>query len=193
MTRPTIHVFAGPNGSGKSTITVPPYIVPPYINADKIKIQRDCSDLEAAKIATEMREKMVRQRRSFTFETVLSTPRNLDLLRQAELRGYFIRGFFVLTVDPQINVYRVKFRVQAGGHDVPARKIIDRYYRSLAHLPELYEICDELKVYDNSLQRPECIFAKETTGDTIQATELWSAKEISRLVFEGLPPKPGVG
>lgn len=55
--RPEITFFAGPNGSGKSTITE--FIKPPYryINADDIKRTMDCTDIEAANIAEEQRER----------------------------------------------------------------------------------------------------------------------------------------
>lgn len=46
--KPEVIVFAGPNGSGKSTFTE--LLKPPvdYINADEIKKNLKCSDLEAA-------------------------------------------------------------------------------------------------------------------------------------------------
>lgn len=46
--KPEIVVFAGPNGSGKSTFTE--LLKPPvdYINADEIKKNLRCTDLEAA-------------------------------------------------------------------------------------------------------------------------------------------------
>lgn len=88
---PEIIVFAGPNGSGKSTITKMAKIIEPYINTDDIKKAKYCSDLEAAQIAEKMREKAIADKRSFTFETVLSTDRNLNLLKRAKEQGYFIR------------------------------------------------------------------------------------------------------
>ena len=72
---PEIIVFAGPNGSGKSTITKMTNIIEPYINADDIKRSNHCSDLEAAQMAEIMRNKLIQEHRSFTFETVLSTER----------------------------------------------------------------------------------------------------------------------
>ena len=49
--KPEVVVFAGPNGSGKSTFTE--LLKPPidYINADEIKKNLKCSDLEAAQLA----------------------------------------------------------------------------------------------------------------------------------------------
>ena len=54
--RPEIVVFAGPNGSGKSTFTE--LLKPPidYINADEIKKNLKCTDLEAAQLAEKQRK-----------------------------------------------------------------------------------------------------------------------------------------
>ena len=101
---PEVMVFAGPNGSGKSTITRMATIVGEYINADDIKKTILCSDLEAAVKAEELREKMIKEKMDFTFETVLSTDRNLNLLRKARENGYFVRGIYVLTNNPGVNV-----------------------------------------------------------------------------------------
>ena len=75
---PQILVFAGPNGSGKTSVTSAWDKIGLYINADDIKVKRGCSDLEAAQEAERLRELCVSERRSFTFETVLSTDRNLS-------------------------------------------------------------------------------------------------------------------
>ena len=53
--KPTILVFAGPNGSGKSTITKYVEVISPYINADDVKKSNQCSDLDAAIKAEELR------------------------------------------------------------------------------------------------------------------------------------------
>ena len=78
--KPEVVVFAGPNGSGKSTFTE--LLKPPmdYINADEIKKNLKCSDLEAAQLAEKQREEHIEQMNEFCFETVLSTERNLRLL-----------------------------------------------------------------------------------------------------------------
>lgn len=51
--RPEIVVFAGPNGSGKSTFTE--LLKPPmdYINADELKKNLKCSDLEDVEALTD--------------------------------------------------------------------------------------------------------------------------------------------
>lgn len=140
--KPTILVFAGPNGSGKSTITKYVEVIPPYINADDVKKSNQCSDLDAAIKAEELREKALSAKANFTFETVLSTDRNLLLLKRAKEQGYFIKCIYVLTADPMINVMRVKSRFAAGGHDVPKDKVISRYSKALNLIPELIQVCD---------------------------------------------------
>lgn len=155
---PEIVVFAGPNGSGKSTITE--LLKPPmdYINADEIKKIMKCSDLEAAQLAERQREEHIIQMNEFCFETVLSTGRNLELLGKAKNKGYFIRCYYILTADPMINIWRVKSRVESGGHDVPEDKIIKRYDRALELVKDLVKICDICHIYDNSGSRPFRIF-----------------------------------
>ena len=78
--------------SGKTTVTMLAKIIQPYINADEIKKNLLCEDLEAAKIAEGLREKALAQKQSFTFETVLSTRRNLDLFAAPRQRtGLFYK------------------------------------------------------------------------------------------------------
>lgn len=131
-----------------------------YINADEIQQVLGCENIEAARIAEGRREKCVKARQSFSFETVLSTDRNLNLLKRAKEDDFFIRCYYVLTADPQINVARVASRVFAGGHDVPADKIVSRYDRALALVKELIPVCDVCHIYDNSLESPYRIFKK---------------------------------
>ena len=116
--------------------------------------------MEAAKLAEDRRESCLRSHTGFCFETVLSTTRNLDLLQRAQQSGFFIRCYYVLTADPQINVARVASRVAAGGHDVPVEKIISRYDKALDLVKKLVPICDVCHIYDNSLNGPYRIFKK---------------------------------
>ena len=178
---PEIIVFAGPNGSGKSTITRLAKIIEPYINADDIKRTNHCTDLEAAQMAEAMRERCINEHKSFTFETVLSTDRNLKLLKKAKTEGYFIRCIYVLTCDPNINVARVKSRESQGGHGVPEDKIISRYKKALDLIPELINVCDVMHIYDNS-DVPFRIFKKRKTELFFWENEYWNEKNIHDLV-----------
>ena len=68
--------------------------------------------MTAAQIAEKQREDHLKNREDFCFETVMSTPRNLNLLQRAKEAGYFIRCYYILTVDPFINVLRHNLRLQ---------------------------------------------------------------------------------
>ena len=180
--KPEIIVFAGPNGSGKSTFTE--ILRPPqmdYINADEIKKNLKCDDLEAAQIAERQREAYLSDKRAFCFETVLSTPRNLELLKRAREKGYFIRCYYVLTVDPLINVYRVKARVASGGHDVPVEKIYVRYDRAMALVPEVISVSDICHIYDNSEEEPFRIFKKRKDECFYDECDDWQREKIETL------------
>jgi predicted ABC-type ATPase len=180
--RPRILVYAGPNGSGKSTITKKIPICGIYVNADDIKRISQCTDLEAAQEAEQIRQMLLKSHKDFTFETVLSTDRNLNLLQKAKEQGYEIQAVFVLTNDPCINVERVKSRAKAGGHNVPEEKIISRYEGSLRNISKLVRIADHTRIIDNSGDEPHLICEVLNQQITIWETPLWSKKAILRLL-----------
>lgn len=182
-TSPRILVFAGPNGSGKSTVTkgIPP--VGLYVNADQIQRNKGCSSLEAAQEAEQVRNALLSARADFTFETVLSTDRNLELLRKAKKAGYQIFAVFVLTKDPKINVERVKARVQGGGHDVPVEKIVSRHEKSLQNLKHLIRIADFTKILDNSGEKPSLICEIAGTSAAVSPSHYWTKSEILHLIY----------
>ena len=176
-----IIVFAGPNGSGKSTITNFLQVKYEYINADAIKRATNCTDLEAAIKATEMREDLLNRNKDFAFETVLSTERNLDLLKRAKAKDYFIRSYFILTKDVNININRIEQRVLKGGHGVPVDKIRSRYLKSIDNLKELIRISDICNVYDNSNAKIRRIFKKRKEEYYFNESKHWNKNEIIGL------------
>lgn len=97
-----------------------------------------------------LRRKLLAAKLSFSFETVMSAPDKVELLRVAQQAGYRTYLYFVATDDPAINVARVRGRVQAGGHDVPADKIIARYHRSLGLASEAVLWSNRAYFFDNS-------------------------------------------
>ena len=117
----------------------------------------------------------------FCFETVLSTERNIKLLEKAKQKGYFIRCYYILTADPMINVLRVKSRVEAGGHDVPEKKIITRYDRALRLVKDLVQICDVCHIYDNSGNKPFRILKKRKEQIYFDECADWYLEDIQAL------------
>jgi predicted ABC-type ATPase len=104
----------------------------------------------ASVLADFLRRKALEQGRSFSFETVMSSPDKVELLREARLRGFRTYLYFVATEDPAINVHRVRNRVAEGGHDVPEDKIVGRYHRSLALLPDAIPHMSRACFFDSS-------------------------------------------
>ena len=191
MAKPRLYVFAGPNGSGKSTVTTAVYkalqsLPALYINADEIAVQHNTSAYDAAVEAERRRREALLKGLSFVMETVMSTRDKIDFLREAKSMGYHVHLEYLTTQDPDINVARVRNRVLAGGHDVPAEKVVTRYHRSLSLLKEAVEIVDTARIYNNSLERPVLI-AEKTKDQRIIAypqppPSTWSEERILKLV-----------
>ena len=180
--KPMILFFAGPNGSGKSTITDYFEIIGEYTNADEVVKATGTSNIDAARIVDERRYAAIAEKRDFTFETVLSSKYKLDIIQKAKEEGYFIKGVFVLTANPEINVKRVCARVANGGHDLDEKKIVSRYWKSLRNINRLLELCDILHVYDNSGDKPVRIIRKHKEQLSIFPNSLWSADSILDLM-----------
>ncbi|WP_295095246.1 zeta toxin family protein [Ruminococcus sp.] len=178
---PMVLIFAGPNGSGKSTITKYFDTVGTYTNADDIVAATGMSNEEAAVFADKKRYEAIEAKEDFTFETVLSSHYKLDILRKAKENGYFIKCIFVLTNDPIVNVSRVETRVASGGHNVDKDKIISRYYKSLANIKQLIEICDILHVFDNTYE-PMRIIRKHKDDFSIFPNDQWTVERIIELI-----------
>jgi predicted ABC-type ATPase len=159
--KPTLIVIAGPNGSGKTSVTgqilnhrwVEECV---YINPDNIAQEmfggwnNHEGILKAAQYAQEQRIQLLKENKSFIFETVFSAIDKVLFLKQAKEQGYFIRFFFVGTNHPSINASRIANRVLKGGHDVPITKIINRYFKSIQNCCNIAKLIDRLYVYDNS-------------------------------------------
>lgn len=104
---------------------------------------------------------------SFTFETVMSSADKVAFLEKAQTAGFRTYLYYVATEDPLINVGRVRNRVAKGGHPVPAEKIISRYHRSLALLPNAIKYTNRAYLFDNS-RRTTLWIAEITNGEDVE-------------------------
>ena len=93
-----------------------------------------------------------------------------------------MRGYFVFTRHPNVNVMRVHSRAEEGGHDVPVDKILKRYKLTMSQLPALIEICDICHVYDNT-QSPYRIFKKRKDEIFLFPSTIWPEENIKALVY----------
>lgn len=122
----------------------------------------------ASVLADFIRHKLLDARISFTFETVMSSPDKVAFLQKAQALGYRTYLYFVATEDPDINVARVHYRVQTGGHPVAEDKIRSRYARSLALLSDAVAYTDRAYIFDNSGHSRVWI-AEATSGVELEA------------------------
>ena len=136
-----------------------------------------------------IRQKLLEQRVSFSFETVMSSPDKVALLEKARSYGYRTYLYFIATEDPQINIARVKSRVHLGGHDVPADKIVSRYSRSLNLLLAAIRQSNRAYLFDNSRHGGEHLWVAEITDGCDLETKcsplpLW----FQRAVWDKITP-----
>ena len=166
MPQPRIRMFAGPNGSGKSTVKdyLLPHHIGAYLNAD---------DLESHLRADQQLDLS-------SYHSAL-----VEFLQQAQQQGFKTYLYYVSTVDPMINIARVKYRVSMGGHTVPEQKIIERYYRSMDLLMQAVDASDRSYLFDNSSNGEKAAFIAEIqSAETlkmnpeIQQLPWWFAEKV---------------
>jgi predicted ABC-type ATPase len=97
----------------------------------------------------------------------MSSRDKVDLLQEAQARGFRTYRYYIATEDPAINIQRVKNRVAEGGHDVPEDKIVARYHRSLGLLLEAIRHTNRAFFFDTS-EAQAWYFAEATDGTTIE-------------------------
>ncbi len=96
---PTIYIIAGPNGAGKTTAayTLLPDVFNTYefVNADEIArglspFNFEGVTFQAARIMIERLYQLVKENKSFAFETTLSGLTYLPFIKDAKTKGYDI-------------------------------------------------------------------------------------------------------
>ena len=130
-----------------------------------------------------VRRKLLLSQQTFTFETVMSSPDKVEFLAEARLGGYRTYLYYVATEDPAINIPRVENRVRAGGHNVPADKILARYHRSLGLLWEAIQHANRAYIFDNSSTEAEWI-AEITEAERLELKTDNVPAWFSRLITD---------
>jgi len=91
------------------------------------------------------------------------------------------------TARPEINAARVARRVLQGGHEVPIRKIVDRWARSIANAASVAAEVDRFYVYDNSVDdRDAQLVLRAAEGHVVRAyadAPIWAGPILERLVL----------
>lgn len=104
-----------------------------------------------------VRHELLKQKKDFTFETVMSSKDKVEFLNKAQMCGFKTYLYYIATDDPIININRVKNRHALGGHFVSSEKIESRYVRSLAFLKSAIKLSNRAYIFDNSSEKAELI------------------------------------
>lgn len=152
--RPVIVAIAGPNGAGKTTF-FHAHLQPAglrFVNADVLAQQLQLEAYAAARLADAVRQELVKQRESFVFETVFSDPagEKLAFLKSSVEAGYNTILCFIGAAGPEVCEQRVAMRVSQGGHDVPTKKLVERFPRILANLKAAVRELQHVWIFDNN-------------------------------------------
>lgn len=181
--RPTLHVLAGPNGAGKSTLyeTVLKDRLPgvEFVNADLLawaEFGHPAATLAESQrgqqLADDRRKALMSEGKSLVTESTFSHPSKLQLLQEAREKGYELRVYHVNVRSPEISVFRVQSRVEAGGHPVPEDKIRERYVRNQALIREAVRTADRGFVFDNSrLGEPARLAVGFRSGEVVRLND----------------------
>jgi predicted ABC-type ATPase len=199
--RPILVMLAGSNGAGKSTFYAA-YLAGlglPFVNADMIAAELRAGsraapaqlaslpvDQAAQRLADEERQASIVLGRSFVTETVLSDPvgAKVAMLRDARARGFEVWLFFIGIGSAAVSRARVRERVASrAGHDVPDRRIEERYPRTLANLPGAVAAASAAVLLDNdSVEAPYRFVAFFQDGTLARRSRLspkWAARVLA--------------
>jgi predicted ABC-type ATPase len=169
-------ILGGPNGAGKTTaaqVLLPQELdIREFVNADEIArglspFNAAGAALAAGRLMLERMRILVRDSRSFAFETTCSGRTYVRLVRRCRTEGWRVTLLYLWLPSPQTALDRVARRVREGGHDIPADVVVRRYWAGLANMRHLYlqylPLADVAAIYDNS-DEGRALIAERTPG-----------------------------
>jgi predicted ABC-type ATPase len=187
MKEKNLYIIAGCNGAGKTTasFTILPEIIncKEFVNADEIAkglspFQPEKVAFESGRIMLARIDELLRENKSFAFETTLSTKSYKNKIRMAREKGYTITLLFFWLQNVELAKERVKIRVAEGGHNIEPEIIERRYLNGIKNLFNIYlSIIDGLLIFDNSHGKHELLAYKTIDGQL---------NVINKLKFEQL-------
>lgn len=163
MGEPTLYVLAGVNGSGKSSIGgaairqrgldyYNPDTAARTLREQHPNLTQAMANGHAWSLGKEMLEKAIAKRQTFAFETTLGGNTITQLLIEGTLAGMKVKIWYVGLKSVELNLVRVRARVEQGGHDIPEADIRKRWDSSRRNLIKLLPHLDSLRLYDNSVE-----------------------------------------
>jgi len=184
MKEKNLYIIAGCNGAGKTTAsyTILPEIIEckEFVNADEIAkglspFQPEKVAFESGRIMINRINELLKENKSFAFETTLATRSYKTKILNAKKQGYTTSLLFFWLDNIELAKERVRTRVLEGGHDIPENVIERRYIRGIKNLFEIYlPIVDRTLIFDNSYGKHELI-AKINAETTIYDKQKFNA------------------
>ena len=169
-----LYIIAGCNGAGKTTasFTILPEIIncKEFVNADEIArglspFQPEKVSFEAGRIMLNRINELLKENKSFAFETTLSTRSYKNKINEAKENGYTITLLFFWLQNIELAKERVRVRVSEGGHNIEPEIIQRRYFNGIKNLFEIYlPIVDGALIFDNSNGKHELLAQKTVDG-----------------------------
>ena len=156
---PEIFIIAGCIGAGKTTaaynLLPSVFETSEFINADEIARGNNPGNVEAAafsagKIMLQRINELIKNKKSFAFETTLSGNNYFEIIKNAKANGFTVTLFYVYLEKFELAIERVALRVLKGGHHIPVNIIECRYFKGLMNLKKYILAVDEWYILDNS-------------------------------------------
>jgi predicted ABC-type ATPase len=158
-----LYVLAGVNGAGKSSLggaaihASGAEFFNPDVAAARLREQQPGLSAEQANglawtLGRRGLEKALAEGLTYAFETTLGGKSITRLLLDGARAGAEVHVWYAGLATPELHLKRIAARVAAGGHDIPATKVRERFDASRANLVKLMPHLASLRVYDNSIE-----------------------------------------
>ncbi len=174
FSKPALTLLMGADGAGKTSWRrrrreqLPDWFLDPEWVADGVgDWNTDDARRRADELIADQIDKAIARRDDFGIETTYTDEPSRALVERAKTAGYRIRGYFIGTETPAINIERIHGRTEAdkealrrhrlGPRDGPwvdPQRVRERHRQALAALTETAASFDELVVFDNSARQP---------------------------------------
>ncbi|WP_339785790.1 zeta toxin family protein [Tissierella sp.] len=164
-------VIAGVNGAGKSIFYNSGELdrskLGVRVNVDELIAERYNNNWKDFKTQIRAGKEIVREinrcienKLSFNQETTLAGKTILNTIEKAKKLEYIINLHYIGINSPELAISRVRERVLKGGHGIPDETIYSRYFNSLENLQEILPICDNVYIYDNSVNKKNILIVE---------------------------------
>ncbi len=187
-----LYILAGPNGSGKTTTS---YTILPdifdckeFVNSDEIArglspFNYNAVSLTAGRIMLGRIHEHLKNDETFAIETTLATFGYVNLVKEAQARGYKVTLLFLFLDSQDLAVQRVDTRVKEGGHDIPIEVIRRRYEKGLHNFFNLYiQVVDDWILVNNSGIKFDIIATGTNKSKSIKNKKCWT--KLRRKYYE---------